>query len=68
MKGKAKLVRKGNGAYFLYTKTYPWQRWKPCNYIDTPAQMYFNTFEEFIKKAKVETFNEITITLHKRTK
>lgn len=60
MKGKAKLVRNEDGKYYVYAKTYFWQKWKPL-YISDDKEISFNTMKEFGEAIKIECFDEITL-------
>ena len=60
MKGKAKLVRKDDGKYYVYARDYFWQRWEPLMGSDN-KQISFKTMKEFGEITKIECFDEITI-------
>lgn len=60
MKGKAKLVRKTDGKYYVYAKNYFWQRWKPLCMCDK-KQISFNTMKEFGEMTKIECFDEVIV-------
>ena len=61
MKGKAKLVRHKDGKYYIYTKNYFWQRYKPLYKDFTNEQISFNTMKEFGEVTKIECFDTIII-------
>ena len=64
MKGKAKLVRKDDGKYYVYARDYFWQRWEPLMDSDN-KQISFKTMKEFGEITKIECFDEITIQYNK---
>lgn len=65
MKGKAKLVRKGDGKYYVYVRNFWFQRWKPLFPHFSDKQLSFNTFKEFGEIAKIESFDIITVSYDK---
>ena len=66
MKGKAKIVRKEDGRYYVYTRNYWFQRWKPLTFkAGRERQISFKDFKEFGEITKIDCFDEITISFDK---
>ena len=62
MRGKAKLIRKEDGRYYVYAKDFWFQRWKPLTYSEnSDEQISFKDFAEFGKITQIETFDVITL-------
>lgn len=61
MKGKAKLVRYGDGKYHVFVRNHFWNRWKPLK-DDNGENIACKNFEEFTRWTRIESFDIITLT------